>query len=176
MNETIQAITDHFNALDAMARAKWSAWAAVEKPSISFGLRGTRAGVAWLGRNELGFNVPLLAQNETLMKLTVAHELAHLIAFRLYHDKGHGKWWRYVCLALGGDGKRCFNTNEFNVQIQRTRRTKRYLYRDTAGGEVWLGSVHHKRLQTTTGYALRVRATGALILASCYQHQTKLVA
>ena len=38
---------------------------------------------------------------------TIPHELAHMIAWRLYQDRGHGKAWKYVALNLYGANNRC---------------------------------------------------------------------
>ena len=38
---------------------------------------------------------------------TVSHELAHIVAYHIYKDAGHGWLWRKTHMALGGNGKRC---------------------------------------------------------------------
>jgi predicted SprT family Zn-dependent metalloprotease len=37
----------------------------------------------------------------------VAHELAHVVAFRLGIAKNHDHNWKRLCVAMGGDGERC---------------------------------------------------------------------
>jgi hypothetical protein len=52
---------------------------------------------------------------------TIVHELAHIIAFRVYRDKGHGYYWRSVFLILDGDGKRCAMPGEGGYTAVRNR-------------------------------------------------------
>ena len=37
---------------------------------------------------------------------TLAHELAHIIAFRDFNSRGHDRYWREVAYRLGDDGER----------------------------------------------------------------------
>jgi predicted SprT family Zn-dependent metalloprotease len=48
---------------------------------------------------------------------TVRHEIAHLLVGK---GHGHGRVWRAICLAIGGDGRRCHGFN-----VQRNRRQPR---------------------------------------------------
>jgi predicted SprT family Zn-dependent metalloprotease len=44
---------------------------------------------------------------------TVTHELAHFIAYKLYHCKGHGMMWKYVHANLGGTAERCTKAENY---------------------------------------------------------------
>lgn len=51
-------------------------------PTISYDLRGVKAGVAYLQKNEIKFNRTLLLENsDEFIHQVVPHELAHLIVY-----------------------------------------------------------------------------------------------
>ena len=88
-----------------------------------FDLRGLAAGTALTtraGRRILRFNLEACAGGEDShgYRNTVPHEIAHLVVqwgwlsrdlrdLRLRKPQPHGSEWRSVCIALGGNGKRC---------------------------------------------------------------------
>lgn len=67
-------------------------------PDIYYDLRGVKAGVAYLRKNEIKFNRTLLLENpEEFIKQVVPHELAHLIVYQVFgRVKPHGKEWQSV--------------------------------------------------------------------------------
>ena len=53
-------------------------------PTISYDLRGVKAGVAYLQKNEIKFNRTLLLENsDEFIRQVVPHELAHLIVYQI---------------------------------------------------------------------------------------------
>lgn len=59
-------------------------------------------GRAWLEDYYIDLSCYLMERNpETFRTVTIPHELCHLIAFRLYGDKGHGKPWKKVMVEMG---------------------------------------------------------------------------
>ena len=61
-------------------------------PTISYDLRGVKAGVAYLQKNEIKFNRTLLLENsDEFIHQVVPHELAHLIVYV------QGKMFVYQC-------------------------------------------------------------------------------
>lgn len=127
-------------------------------PSVGFRYKGKSVGTAFYAANSVTLNVGQAVQSDAIERLTVPHEIAHLVAAHVYGEKGHGRYWRMVCIALGGDGKRCYNATERGVTVIPGRTVSQYLYRDSAGNEVWVGPVHHSRLQSrgeTHNYRLR---------------------
>ena len=53
-------------------------------PTISYDLRGVKAGVAYLQKNEIKFNRTLLLENsDEFIRQVVPHELAHLIVYQV---------------------------------------------------------------------------------------------
>lgn len=65
-------------------------------PEISYNVRGAKAGVAYLMRNEVRFNPILLKENtDEFIKNVVPHELAHIIVYQHFGKvKPHGKEWQ----------------------------------------------------------------------------------
>lgn len=67
-------------------------------PEVSYDLRGVKAGVAYLQKNEIKFNRTLLLENsEEFIHQVVPHELAHLIVYQVFgRVKPHGNEWQFV--------------------------------------------------------------------------------
>lgn len=94
-------------------------------PEIKFTKKGTAAGTAYITKNVINFNPVLLQENpEQFIKQTVTHEFAHILAYRVFDDRGHGKDWKRVMVQLGAEPKRCHNYDVSSVQ----RRTARIEY------------------------------------------------
>lgn len=80
-----------------------------EMPAIKLNKRLTSvAGRAFLERDYIDLSVYLLGRNtDTFRKEIIPHELCHMIAWRLYGDRGHGKCWYNVMAKMCVDGGRC---------------------------------------------------------------------
>ena len=67
-------------------------------PDVNYELRGIKAGVAYLQKNEIKFNRTLLLENaDEFIRQVVPHELAHLIVYQMFgHVKPHGREWQLV--------------------------------------------------------------------------------
>ena len=98
-----------------------------DRPHVSLALRGQKAGVAYLQRNELRFNAQLYQENQVhFLKQTVPHEVAHLLAQALYGDRirPHGREWQGLMTGLFGlPAERC------HTYAVRRRPSTHYLYR-----------------------------------------------
>lgn len=97
------------------------------RPQVSLQLRGQKAGVAYPRENLLRFNARLYEENrEDFLRQTVAHEVAHLVAFQLFGMgiRPHGEEWQRIMQEVYGlPAKRC---HDYAVQ---RRRATHYLYR-----------------------------------------------
>lgn len=97
------------------------------RPEVSLKLRGQKAGVAHIQENKLRFNAQLYRDNpDDFLRQTVAHEVAHLIAYAQFGARiqPHGAEWQLIMQGVYGlPPLRCHT-----YAIQR-RRCTRYIYR-----------------------------------------------
>jgi SprT protein len=85
-------------------------------PLIAYSLRGRMAGRAWLAQNLIQLNPVLMVENfDDFLETTVGHEFAHLVAWKIYRDKGHGYWWRHVMWKFGIEPNRCHSYDTSTV-------------------------------------------------------------
>lgn len=72
-------------------------------PPVKLNARLTStAGRAWLQEGFIDLSCYLMSNNpEEFAKNTIPHELCHMIAWRLYQDKGHGKPWKHTMMTMG---------------------------------------------------------------------------
>ena len=52
------------------------------------------------------------ANSEDRVKMTILHEIAHAL---VGHGNGHNRIWKNKCLEIGGDGNRCYTTDNTNT-------------------------------------------------------------
>ncbi len=87
-------------------------------PTVDFDLRGGRAGAAYPMQYRLRFNGLLLIDNtDHFLRQTVAHEVAHLVTYRLYGQQArpHGPEWRKVMAQLFGVA--AARTHDYDIRI-----------------------------------------------------------
>ena len=142
-------ILEKFNELVVKANSRFN----ITLPNIEvkFDLRGKSAGQA-IAKNIYGiipeysirFNIDMVNGNgfNHILSETVAHELAHIICFHLKSDRGHGKVWKLVCMALGGSGERCHRE-----EVTPARKIEQFLYNTTCGNVVKVSKIRHNRIQ-----------------------------
>ncbi|MCW9710357.1 SprT family zinc-dependent metalloprotease [Avibacterium sp. 21-586] len=67
-------------------------------PTVNYQLRGVKAGVAYLQKNEIRFNRTLLLENpEYFLQQIIPHELAHLIVYQVFGRVApHGREWKTI--------------------------------------------------------------------------------
>ena len=121
-------IAEQTNKFYSLARSIWPTqldnW---QKPVWNTKLRGTTAGRAYLQTNIFRINPELYVQNrEHLLLTTVPHEIAHLVAYRVFGDRGHGNGWKTVMRRFGLVPERCHNLDVSTVKRAYTR--TRYVY------------------------------------------------
>nr|WP_150539388.1 SprT family zinc-dependent metalloprotease [Actinobacillus vicugnae] len=84
-------------------------------PTVSYAVRGEKAGVAYLQRNEIRFNPVLLAENkQAFIQQVVPHELAHILVYQQFgRVQPHGKEWKMMMeqvLGVPAETYHCFDT------------------------------------------------------------------
>lgn len=90
----------------AVAVDRWGA-DVVAGIDVEWGLHGiSRAGSAEYATGRVRLNARFANADPGGAVVTVAHEIAHVVAWRLYGvaGRGHGPRWRYVMAALGHKG------------------------------------------------------------------------
>ncbi|QLB12555.1 SprT protein [Bisgaardia hudsonensis] len=73
-------------------------------PTVSYEIRGVKAGVAYLQKNEIRLNRTLLQENtQSFINEVVPHELAHLLVYQVFGKvQPHGKEWKSIMLNIFG--------------------------------------------------------------------------
>ena len=97
------------------------------RPTVSFKLRGQKAGVAHLTENLLRFNPQLYQENrEDFLRQTVPHEVAHLVAHQLFglRIQPHGEEWQLIMRGVYElPSSRC------HTYAVKRRQVSRFIYR-----------------------------------------------
>ena len=122
-----------------------------KKPYIRLDLTGESAGQAWIEKHQLRFNKVLLHENrEHFIKQTIAHEVAHLLAYELFGPKirAHGREWQGIMtkvFRLPADRCHSYDTGKSS--------RKQWLYQCHCKGKATLlGTIRHNRSQRGTVY------------------------
>lgn len=109
--------------------------------STSAGRASKRRG----GRYLLQFNREAILKHwDDMVNDTIPHEIAHIIGYAKpeYGIKRHNKRWKYVCIMLGGTGKRCHDKC-----LSPGRTIRKHSYDVPDYGVVMLSTIRHNRLQ-----------------------------
>lgn len=132
-------------------------------PEIRFDLRGQAAGQARIAAGQAGqirYNRQLLCDNPAeFLAQTVAHEVAHLVAYRVFGQRirPHGREWRAVMALFGAPPQRC---HRFAVAQDAGRRLARHAYHCICRSHA-LTSIRHNRVER--GQRYYCRACGQLL-------------
>ena len=157
MQAKIQAIQTKVQECIKLAEAKFGI--TMPKVDVRFDLKGRAAGMACMryGTFFLRFNVNHMRLGgqtwEHLLNDTVPHEVAHTVcqAFPQF-GRNHDQGWKRVCIALGGNGRRCYGEDDAPEAIAASRP---YVYITTAGHEIRITKVMHTKIQRGNSYTVR---------------------
>lgn len=177
MQAKIQAVKDKVAQCIAQAEAKFG----ITMPAVQirFDLKGRAAGMAGYKGNfiqqfyYLRFNIvhmQLGGQSwEHLLNDTVPHEVAHTVcqAFPQFGN-AHNAGWKRVCIALGGNGKRCYSAEDAPEAIAKQRP---YTYTTSTGHTVAVSPIIHRKIQTR-GASYRFKGKGNVSKACAYTLST----
>lgn len=162
MQSKIEAIRAKVAECIKLAESKYG----VKMPAVDirFDLTGRCAGVAGWKPNGVGGRTYYLRFNVTHMSLggatwehllndTVPHEVAHTVcqAFPQY-GKNHNSGWKSVCVAIGGNGKRCYSKEDAPEAIAHQRP---FTYTTSLGQTVSVSVRIHNKIQRGTAYTYR---------------------
>lgn len=151
---------------DAKARTLYPTYAVRPFPKVTFYAKGLTNGKANRNTWEVMFNTFNAEQVGDEFMNTVTHEIAHMVDYTLRGKSGHDRQWKEIHRSLGGSGTRCSTYN--NVVCKPGRVTRKHLYRDAQGRELWAGGRHHASLQRGKIDGLRNRLTGAQVTRHDY--------
>lgn len=152
----------------------------ITMPSIAirFDLRGRAAGQAGkrYGQHYLRFNREHIALGgqtwDHLLNDTVPHEVAHVVCYAFpQYGRAHDSGWKRVCLALGGNGKRCYSAEDAPEAAAAARP---YIYITTLGHEVRVTKVVHSKIQRGATYT--AKGKGQLTAQCQYNYMAAPVA
>jgi predicted SprT family Zn-dependent metalloprotease len=130
---------------------------------VRFDLTGRAAGMAGMVRRFSGdqfylrFNTKHMALGgktfEHLLNDTVPHEVAHTVCQAFPRmGKNHDAGWKRVCIALGGNGQRCYTEEDAPEAVAAQRP---YVYITTTGHECRVTKVIHTKIQRGTTYTMK---------------------
>lgn len=173
MQEQMQAIRN--KVAECISTAEREFGITMPNVDVRFDLKGRSAGVAgFVGKKfYLRFNVHHMSLGgqtwEHLLNNTVPHEVAHTVcqAFPKF-GRNHDRGWQRVCLALGGNGKRCYGEDDAPEAVAAQRP---WVYITTAGHQVRVTKVIHSKIQKGYTYSIR-GGKGALTRACQYNYMT----
>lgn len=159
---------------ECIARAEKTFGIKMPKVDVRFDLRGRAAGMACMryGAYFLRFNTNHMALGgqtwDHLLNDTVPHEVAHTVcqAFPQF-GRNHDAGWKRVCVALGGNGRRCYSEDDAPEAVAAQRP---YVYITTAGHEIRVTKVMHTKIQKGSTYT--VRGKGGLNRSCAYNYMT----
>lgn len=129
----------------------------VPEHKIGFYYKGRSAGTCTRKRTEEGnkyeleFNVSIYERHKEEFVNTIRHEIAHMIQMEYYPlaKQAHGKEFRKIHIALGGNGSTYHN---FNIEGLRTRAVKRHTYTCPKREHVVSTRTHNQIRQTSSNF------------------------
>lgn len=141
----ITEISDCINHYYEKAILIYKSYQTQPKPTFSFNLSGTVAGYAYFHKNHIKINPELFVRNKAkFLYDTIPHELAHLVAYNVYRDNGHGSGWQRVMINLGCEPNRC---HSYDVSaVKRNYTVRRFVY-SCGCREHYITAQKHNKLQ-----------------------------
>ncbi len=141
-----------------------------ERPRLGFDLRGLAAAAAYPAKNSIRINRRLLEQNAAdFLHHTVAHEVSHLVAYRLHGRRiaPHGAEWAAIMREVFGlEPRRC---HDYDV---RSNMKAAYRYRCGCPAGHVLGVRRHNSALRGRRYFCR-RCRQPLSFSHCEQSTDK---
>ena len=123
---------------------------AITMPKVTFDIKGVTSGVAILRNHEVQFNLQIAIDNWPEFRQTIAHEVAHLVAYKINPcDRYHGRTWKSVMIMFGHEPRRCHD-----YVCQKAKNTKKFQYTCTPGCRFEhhheIGLNRHRKFQAGT--------------------------
>ncbi len=81
--------------------------------SVDFDKAKKRAGCCSFIEQKISLSKHFVKLNSIKeIEATIKHEIAHAIAYIHFGHSGHGRIWKKVAIAIGDDGKRCYDSTK----------------------------------------------------------------
>lgn len=136
----------------SIAKRQWTS-VDFDYPIVKYNVRGTTGGkasrVSWM----VDFNPVLLIENEDdFISQTVPHEIAHLIARKLWSNiKPHGREWKLVMTIFGAKPRA---THSYDISRVQVRTVNKFMWTcECCGSDIPVGmNVHQKMLKGRVRY------------------------
>jgi|TARA_Y100000361_G_scaffold94272_1_gene84228 SprT protein len=114
-------------------------------PKLTWDLKGTVGGQAYLNQNMIRINMEALAKyKDHYIKQTIGHEFAHLVAYKALGHRGHGRSWARVMRKFNLFPDRCHDYDLTPARVVK----RQYLYEcDKCGKEFTLTAIRHNKMQ-----------------------------
>lgn len=161
LSSKIELVVSRVNAVISLAEHKFN----INMPTVDirFDLKGRAAGIAgYKGyRFYLRFNVDMMMNTswDHIFDDTIPHEVAHLVCYvNPSLGRNHDYGWKRVCVALGGNGKRCHSEEVVYAKGQT------YTYISELGKSINVSELIHKRIQSGRSYRYK---TGGIVSKEC---------
>ena len=113
-------------------------------PELTWDLKGTVGGQAYLNQNMIRINMEALQKyKDHYIKQTIGHEFAHLVAYKALRHKGHGRSWSRVMRKFKLFPDRCHDYDLTPARVVK----RQYLYEcDKCGKEFTLTAIRHNKM------------------------------
>lgn len=146
-NEIQYVINKRVHECMAIVREKFNL-TTFEDPDVYFDIKGTSGGCAVYSDWSVHFNLELARLNlEEYLYQVVPHEIAHLVDFKVYNNRGHKKTWKMIMkYVFGLSPDRC---HEFDTSEVKKKKYDTYIYTCKCPGEQYkFKSNMHKKIQS----------------------------
>ena len=130
-------------------------------PTLTWDLRGTVGGQAYLNQNLIRINQEALKKyKDTYIKQTIGHEFAHLVSYKSLKHRGHGRSWAKVMRSFDLLPDRCHDYDLTPARVVK----KQYLYAcDKCGQEFNLTAVRHNKMMKNKSHYRHSTDGGKLV-------------
>ena len=130
-------------------------------PALSWDLKGTVGGQAYLNQNKIRINMEALKKYTTrYIEQTIGHEFAHLVAYKSLLHRGHGRAWAKVMRSFDLFPDRCHDYDLTPARVVK----KQYLYQcDKCGQEFPLTAIRHNKMKRNNSHYRHSKDGGKLV-------------
>ena len=122
----------------------------LDSPTLTWDLRGTVGGQAYLNQNMISINVEALKKyTKKYIEQTIGHEFAHLVAYKSLSHRWHGRPWAKVMKSFDLFPDRCHDYDLTPARVVK----RQYLYQcDKCGQEFQLTAIRHNKMKRNNSH------------------------